>query len=113
MKQIIILVCSLFLFTIIYGQATEGTVEVQKNLQPAAVIELPYSPDRVHSAMDDYLSKKGRSRSTDIKGFTTFRNTQAAPTDSVNADLYFKVERKSRKEKEVSIVSLLLTMPQE
>ena len=93
---------SLFLFAgIVYGQATEGTVQYQKNEQPAAVIELPYSPDVVKDAMSDYLSKKGRSKGNDIKGFTTYRNTQALQSDSANADLYFKVERKSRQEKEI------------
>jgi hypothetical protein len=63
--------------------------------------------------MSDYLSKKGRSKGNDIKGFATYRNTQALLGDSANADLYFKVERKSRQEKEVSLVSLLLTTPKD
>jgi hypothetical protein len=91
-----------------YGQAQESTVEYQKKMQPAAVIELPYSPSVVDAAMDDYLSKKGKSRSSDIKGFRTFRNTDAVTGDSTNADLYFKTERKSRKEKQVTVISLLL-----
>jgi hypothetical protein len=32
-------------------------------------------------------------------------------SDSVNADLYFKIERKSRKEKQLTVVSMLLTAP--
>jgi hypothetical protein len=79
-----------------YGQAHEGAVQYQNKLQPDAVIELPYPPDVVDAAMSDYLSKKGKSRCNDIKGFVTFRNTQLAQNDSVNADLYFKTERKSR-----------------
>ena len=90
------------------GQAQEGTVEFQKSQQPAAVLEVPYSPDIVNAALGDFLSKKGRSKATDFKGFTTYRNTQQVATDSVNADLYFRVERKSRKEKEVTVLSLLL-----
>ncbi|HSC36485.1 MAG TPA: hypothetical protein VLD19_01390 [Chitinophagaceae bacterium] len=113
MKRTISSFCMLFIAGMIYGQAQEGTVEYQKNQQPAAVIELAYTPDIVNAAMNDYLSKKGKSRGTDLKGFTTFRNTQLVQADSVNADLYFKVERKSRKEKEVSVVSLLLTAPKE
>jgi len=87
----------------------KGAVEYQKQLQPAAVIDLPYPPSVVNAAMDEYLSKKGKSKGNDIKGFTTYRNTQPLQNDSVNADLYFKTERKSRKEKEVTVVSLLLT----
>lgn len=95
-----------------YGQAYEGAVQYQDKLQPAAVIELPYPPSVVDAAMSDYLSKKGKSRGTDMKGFTTYRNTQPLQNDSTNADLYFKTERKSKKEKEVTVVSLLLTSAQ-
>lgn len=112
MKKTILFFSILLISLLSYGQAQEGTVEYQKKLQPAAVIELPYPPSVVDAAMNDYLSKKGRSRSNDIKGFSTFRNTQPVLADTVNADLYFKTERKSREEKEVTLVSLLV-MPTE
>jgi predicted nucleic acid-binding Zn-ribbon protein len=86
-------------------------VSYQKNALSAAVIELPYAPDIVNAAMNDYLSKKGKSKGTDLKGFSTFRNTEALAYDSTNADLYFKIERKSRQEKNTSLVSLLLSSP--
>ena len=108
MKKIILFFSILLISVLSYGQAYEGTVQYQKQLQPAAVIDLPYPPSVVNAAMDEYLSKKGKSKGNDIKGFTTYRNTQPQQSDSVNADLYFKTERKSRKEKEVTVVSLLL-----
>jgi hypothetical protein len=108
MKKIILFLSLLLASVFVYGQAYEGAVQYQKGLQPAAVIELRYAPSIVNAAMDDYLSKKGKSRANDIKGFSTFRNTQPLQNDSVNADLYFKTERKSRKEKEVTVVSLLV-----
>jgi hypothetical protein len=113
MKRTLLSFCLLLIACIIYGQAQEGTVEYQKSQQPAAVIELSYAPDIVTAAMNDYLSKKGKSKGNDIKGFTTFRNTQPTVNDNANADLYFKMERKSRQEKQVTIVSLLLTVPKE
>ncbi|MGZ3845845.1 MAG: hypothetical protein ACXVLT_05375 [Flavisolibacter sp.] len=91
-----------------YGQAQEGKVDYQKTSQPAAVIELPYSVSTVDAAMNNYLSRKGKSRGETVKGFSTFRNTEPVQGDSVNADLYFKTERKSRKEKEVTVISLLV-----
>lgn len=108
MKKTILFFSILLICVFSYGQSYEGSVEYQKKFQPAAVIELPYAPAIVNAAMNDYLSKKGRSKGDDIKGFTTYRNTQPVPGDSSNADLYFKTERKSRKEKEVTVVSLLL-----
>jgi uncharacterized protein (UPF0333 family) len=108
MKKIIAFSFVLLVSLVSYGQAHEGFVEYQHKTQPAAVIELPYSPSVVNAAMNDYLSKKGKSKGDDIKGFTTYRNTQTVQNDSSNADLYFKTERKSHKEKEVTVVSLLL-----
>lgn len=108
MKKISILSGLLFTAVFALAQSQEGTVAYQNKQLPAAVMELPYAPSVVNSAMNDYLSKKGRSKSSDIKGFTTYRNTQPLQEDSVNADLYFKTERKSRKEKEVTVISLLL-----
>lgn len=111
MKRRLVSFCLLLVSGSIYAQSHEGTVELQNRPQPAAVIELPYAPDRVSAALEDHLSKKGRSKGSDLKGFTTFRNTQQVQNDSVNADIYIRVERKSKKEKETSVVSLLLTMP--
>jgi hypothetical protein len=108
MKHILLLSYMLFITVLIFGQAKEGTVKFQRTQQPAAVIELPYSPDMVRAAMNDYLSKKGKSKGNDLKGFTTFRNTQLLQH---NADLYFRVERKNNQENGNATVSLLLTSP--
>jgi len=113
MKKTLLALCMLVITVLVVGQAKEGTVKYQKMQQPAAVIELPYSPDLVMAAMNDYLSKKGKSRGNDLKGFTTFRNTQLQQNDVANADLYFRVERKNDQEKGTSTISLLLTAPKE
>jgi hypothetical protein len=113
MKSIISAAFLLLLATSCLAQAVDGSVKVARNLQPAAVIQLPYASEVVSDALADYLSKKGRSKGTDIKGFTTYRNTNASSTGSANADLFFKVERKSRQEKGSTLVSLLLTAPKE
>lgn len=109
MKNIVSLIVMLSVTLASLAQAREGTVEYQKKQHPAAIIELPYSTAVVNAALNDHLSGKGRSKSNSIKGFTTYRNTQAVAQDSSNADLYFKTERKSRKESEVTIISLLLS----
>jgi hypothetical protein len=108
MKKKILFFPALLIFTLGYGQAYEGSVQFQNKLQPAAVIELPYAPSMVNAAMTDHLSKKGRSKGNDVKGFTTFRNTAPVSADSSNADLYFKTEQKNRKDNEVTVVSLLV-----
>lgn len=111
MKKVICFLSMYLVAITMFGQAQNGSVVHQKVRHDAAVLELPYTPDMVNAALNDYLSKKGKSKVEDVKGFTTYRNTQPLAEDSVNADLYFKVERKSRKDKDASIVSLLLRKP--
>lgn len=112
MKKTFLALCLTIVSHNLFAQAQSGTVRVGRAEQPAATIELPYSPEVVKDALNDYLSKKGKSKSTDIKGFTMFRNTQSLTTASDNADLYFRIDRKSRQEKETSYVFLLLTRPE-
>jgi prefoldin subunit 5 len=106
MKSFYLIALLMGISAILHAQAIEGTVSFKKSKQSAAVIELPYSADIVNASLNEYLSKKGRSKETDARGFTTFRNTQSLQGDSVNADLFFKVERK---DKQSSITSLLVT----
>lgn len=112
MKRTIIFSFLLLAANLVFAQATEGSVTYQKKQQSAAVIMLPYSTDVVSTVMNDYLSKKG-STGSDIKGFKTYRNTQLMADDSTNADLYFKIERTNRKEKDQSTVSLMVGVPNE
>ena len=112
MKKIMLLSPLLFAASFLFAQASEGLVTYQKTQQPAAVIVLPYSTELIHVVMNDYLSKKG-SKATDIKGFKTFRNTRVMENDSINADLYFKVEAANTKESVQSTVYLMVGTPNE
>lgn len=110
MKKILIAFSLLVVTFLTYGQAHEGYVDIQKVPRLAAIIELPYNSDIVDDAIREYLAKKGKS---DIKGFTSYRNSQSQNSDSANAEVYLRVERKSKKEKEITVISLLLTTPQD
>jgi hypothetical protein len=112
MKKILSLILSLLPTCLLFAQAQEGVVAYQKTQQPAAIIHLPYPSDVVNDAMDDYLSKKG-TRSDQLKGFKSFRNTRLSENDTLYADLYFKVTRMSRDEKEKTTIYLMVGMPNE
>ena len=104
MKSVILFAFMVIASAGVFAQATEGTVSFKKSKQSAAIIELPYSSDVVNASLNEYLSKKGRSKDTDARGFTTFRNTQQLQGDSLNADLFFKVEGKDRQSSKVSLL---------
>lgn len=92
--------------------ATEGSVEYQKGYKPAAIIELPYTTDIVTKAIKDNMQKKGLKEEK-IKGFQVFKGARLTPTDGEVADLYFKVDRKSRKEDNISVVYMIVGRPNE
>jgi hypothetical protein len=109
MKKLFVLMVSLFTAAVLLAQpqATEGTAEYQKTQQPAAIIELPYAESVVEKAIADYMTKKG-SKGSDSKGFKTFRGYKLRDSQDYSSDLYFKIERKSRKEKDLTVVSLVV-----
>jgi hypothetical protein len=92
--------------------ATEGKVEHTKGDKVAATIELPYPVEEVEAAIAEHFSKKG-GKSDKSKGFQIFRSMKLRDEDVELNDLHFKVERKSRKEKDISIVYLLVGRPSE
>ncbi len=87
-------------------KAVEGRSEFQKSLQPDVRITIPYAEDVIEKAIDEYMNKKGLKGSS-VGGFKVYRNYKLEGQDH-NSDLYFKVDRKSRSEKDVSIVYLMI-----
>ena len=92
--------------------ATEGKVEHTKGDKVAAIIELPYPTDEVEAAIKDYLARRG-AKSEKAKGFHTFRGVKLYENDTEVSDLHFKVERKSRRESNITVVYLLVGRPSE
>ena len=115
MKMVLPLVMlgvTLILYTPSFSQAMEGKIEYQKGDKVAATLELPYSPDIVEEAIKNIMDQKG-VRTDRSKGFDIYRNARLKEGDPEISDLHFKVERKSRKEKETAIIFLLIGRPNE
>jgi hypothetical protein len=95
-----------------FGQSMEGRVDYQKSKYRAAVLEVPYPPNQVEEAFDQYLKKKG-SPGTNVKGFRLYRNVKLDPGKNFYGDMYVSMERKSRKEKEATTISVIVGRPNE
>ncbi len=108
MRKVIILLVVSFLSTASFAQARLTTTEFAKNAQPAVEIDIPFAPKTVESAIEDKMQKSG-SKGKEIKGFIVYRTVSLTDFKNVPYDLYFKTERKSRKEKENSIVTLMVS----
>lgn len=114
MKKIILAFIVIFSAHLAFAQpaATDTRVEYQKGDKAAAVIELPYNTDVVAAAIKDDMLKKG-IREEKSKGFQAFKGARLTPTDGEVVDMYFKVDRKSRKDNSASVVYLIIGRPGE
>lgn len=97
-----------------FGQAQLGRIEYQKKDRQAVVLYTQYSTEIVEGAIKermDQLGNKGRENKSFInlgKGNFIAYKGASVPNIKGTYDLYFKVERKSRREKEESVVYLVI-----
>lgn len=110
LSAILFLLANLKMFA--QSDPIEGTIEYQRSEKRAAIVEVPYPPELVEGALKDYLAKSGVKEER-LKGMQVFKNARLSPTDGEVADLYFKVEKKSRREDNTSIVYLIMGRPNE
>lgn len=111
MKRILslmILTVAISTVSIAQVSAVDGMVEYAKgHTKKTSVIELPYAPETVENAIKESMEKKGY-RPEKMKGDIIVYRGVRLDNDSEISDLHFKVERKSRKEKNVSQVHLIV-----
>jgi len=93
-------------------KAYETQINYQKNRQAATVMELPYPPDVVETSIKDYMAGKGY-KGSGSRGYTVFRNVRLDDGSAQLNDVHVRVDRKSRKEKNSSVVTLLTAGPNE
>lgn len=109
MKRFLI-ACGL-LFTIQYMTAQNiytGNIEYNKIQQQGTMAEYNYPESMVNNVLMDEIEKvAGKSKS--IKGYQLFKGVHVNAISPDIIDLYVKTERKSKKEKEKTIVYVLVS----
>jgi hypothetical protein len=91
---------------LVQGQNLPAEVKVKfiDKEKRAASFEMPYPPEIVENAIQDRMAAKG-SRPEKMRGYTLYRGVDVKQLGE-RADLYFKVERKSRKDKNASVITV-------
>jgi hypothetical protein len=98
------------------SQTTATSVSYNKTNEPALMLELPYNQDVTENFIIDNLKKTGYNPETKgslfwkqnkVNGYYVFKGVMFEGSKEV-VELYFKVEQKSRKEKDHSIIYLLI-----
>lgn len=114
MKRLLLTVCVSFSFIAGFAQAYEGTIEYDKKKQQAYIIDYPYPPEAVENAivkkMEElgYKPKEEKGIFNKDKGFKVFRNAFITDISDKSMDYIVKVEPKSKRDKESSVLYLVI-----
>jgi hypothetical protein len=118
MKQAFLLFTGLILVTgSVLAQSYTSTVSYNKTQQPALVLQLPYSESVAEGFIVSNLKKTGYDaetkgklfwRKNTIDGYYVFKGV-VMPELSTPMDLYFKVDQRSKKLKDQSTISMLVS----
>lgn len=108
MKKILISALTIFITALCFGQSRYIFIEFKDVQKPAIINELPFPEKTVSDAIKNKLEKAGYS-SKETKGFDVYRGVKMPEIGPDNYDLYFKVDRKSKKDKEASVVTMMVS----
>ena len=115
MKKIfftLFLICSFVILAT--AQGYEGTITYDKKKQRAIMMDYSYSADAVQNAVVQKMAKLGYKPKEEKgifnkdKGFLVFKNAAITEISGDQMDYIVKVERKSRKESDVSTMYVIM-----
>ena len=104
------LISSLFfsiLALVAFAQPTTGTTEYGKVPQSSVIYELPFNEDIVLAAMQEKMNSYKVSPKK-VKGFYVYRAIVVPEISSRPVNLYFSVDKKSKKDNNNSMLTLLI-----
>ncbi|MEI9946239.1 MAG: hypothetical protein WDN26_18710 [Chitinophagaceae bacterium] len=115
MKLLLLSCFALFVFsTGAFSQATDGSLTYNKKKQQAIVIDYGYPQEAVENALIDKIEKMGYKAREEKglfnkdKGLIVFKNASLPDITSKTMDYIIKIERKSRKEKDETTLTLAM-----
>lgn len=90
------------------AQSETTTVNYLKVEREAVANETPFSEKTIMKAIDNKMEQLGY-KGKDTKGFTVYKAVKLAELGNGEYDLYFMAERKSRRNKDNSTLTLLIS----
>lgn len=88
-------------------QSTNNTAEYNGQKYPASIIEFELPADETEKVVKEIMKSQGYNPEKS-KGYLVYRNVKLADLDmNSNHDVLFKIERKSRKENNTSVVTMI------
>jgi len=114
MKNSLFLTVILISSFICRSQAYEDKVQYDKKKQTAIIIEYRYPPEAVENAIVERFSRMGYKPKEEKgifnrdRGFMEFKNAYVSDISTDRMDYIIKVERKSRKDDDESVVFMIM-----
>lgn len=108
MKKSVLLAALILISAASFAQARSVTAEYQKIKQPAIEVEVPFPEKTVVKSFVDYFERLGY-KGKETKGYYTFKDVKLPKIRPGLYDIYFKADRKSRREKDNIIFTFLLS----
>lgn len=109
MKKIIYTLITILIFNSpVSSQSRYVFIDFKDGQKPAIVNEFSYPENTVSKAIRDKMEKLGY-KGKDSKGFTMYKSVSLPEIGSEMYDVYFKIDRKSRKEKDMTAVTMLVS----
>ena len=108
MKKIIALLFLTVFYSAAFSQSTIGKATYQKTDADAVINEFPFSEKTVSGSLEATMQKMGY-KGKSSKGYMLYDAVNIPELGSETYKLYFSVNRKSRREKESSVVSMLIS----
>jgi hypothetical protein len=108
MKQILSFILSLAFCAAAMAQSHTETVKYQKNDRQAVVNDMPFPEKTVRNAIDNKMEQLGY-KGKETKGFVLYQSVKMAELGKDAYDLYFMADKKSRRDKENSTLTLMIS----
>jgi hypothetical protein len=108
MKYIYTLIVTLCFAFATMAQSRTETVSYLKINRQAVVNEIPFAEKTVRDAIDSKMQQLGY-KGKDSKGFTVYKGVKIAELGNDSYDLYFMADKKGRKDKDNSVLTLMIS----
>ena len=106
MKKLLILLLCIAIQNA-YAQVYEGKADYNKTSQAAVIGEFKYPEDIIIKTLNDKLERMGY-KTKNNRGYLVVSNAIINSISSKPMEYAFKIERKSRKEKDISLITVVM-----
>lgn len=107
-KYIYTIIAILFFHVAVFSQSRYVFINFKDVQRPGVQSDFSYPEKTVNNAIEEKLKSMGY-KSKDVKGYTMYRGVVLPELGTQTYDLYFKVDRRSKKDKDNSSVSMLVS----